>query len=59
MNMNHPKPMKLSVQVNGKNVPTNPFVETIISNVVSAMAQSLKLEDQDIHSIKIELDEKG
>ena len=59
MNMNQPKPMNLSVQVNGKNVPTNQFVETIISNVVTAMAQSLKLEDQDIHSIKIELDEKG
>jgi molybdopterin-guanine dinucleotide biosynthesis adapter protein len=59
MKMEKEKAMHLSVQVNGKNVPTNQFVETIISNVVTAMAHSLKLEDQDIHSIKIELEEKG
>ncbi len=57
--MENQKPMRLSVQVNGKNVPANQFVETIISNVVQAMANSLKLEDQDIHSIKIELEKKG
>ncbi len=50
---------ELRVLVNGKLVTTNPFVETIFTNTIESMISSLKLEDTEIHSIKIEIDKKG
>lgn len=37
---------KIKVTVNDKPITMNPFVQDIVTNVVAALVQSLKFEDQ-------------
>ncbi len=43
------------LSVNNRNIELNPFVSTLIRNVVKGMVKSLKLPDRDIASINISL----
>jgi molybdopterin-guanine dinucleotide biosynthesis protein B len=49
------EPNRFALRVNGKSVPAKQFVEDIISNVVIAAAQSLRLPDEEIDTLEIVL----
>ncbi len=51
-------PLRLSLFVNGQSVPTNVFVENMISGMVRAMVEPLKLETDDVKTIEIKLLDK-
>ncbi|GEM_PF-2500915 len=45
----------LNIYVNEKSIPVNDFVQKIFTNVIQGMIESLKTEDAEIQSVRIEL----
>jgi len=50
--------MKTTLEVNGKDIPLNPFVTSFLGNLVLGIAESLR-EGEAFKSVSLEIDEKN
>ncbi|MFW9924188.1 MAG: (Fe-S)-binding protein, partial [Candidatus Thorarchaeota archaeon] len=53
--------LELMLKVNGNIIPCNPFVQSVLKNVILGVIKSIKLEDKEISEMEItvKLDEKS
>lgn len=49
---------KVSLQVNGENIPLNPFVRDMVRNVVRGIVNSLDKIPDDIRTIEVKIEEE-
>lgn len=50
---------KLLLKVNGKEIPTNPFVQEVFINVINGLVDSLNKIPEDKDKVEITVENKG